>query len=118
MKIALVDGNRLEARPGLSGKCPYCQSAMIAKCGERRVWHWAHRGVLKCDHWWENETEWHRNWKNNFPVEWQEVIHTAENGEKHIADVKTASGRIVEFQHSHLEPVERRSREAFYEPML
>ena len=118
MKFALVDEHRLEARPGLSGKCPNCSSAMVAKCGSLRRWHWAHRGVLQCDHWWENETEWHRNWKNMFPTDWQEVIHRAENGDKHIADVKTAHGLVIEFQHSHLNPKERRSREAFYRSMI
>ena len=53
------------------------------------MWHWAHRGSRFCDPWWENETEWHRSWKGQFPVNWQEVVHQAETGEKHIADVKT-----------------------------
>jgi competence CoiA-like predicted nuclease len=114
MRFALVEGRRLEAERSLSGKCPSCGSTMVPKCGERRVRHWAHRGVLQCDHWWENETPWHRNWKNKFPAEWQEIIHQAENGEKHIADVKTTHGRVIEFQHSYLTIDERRSREAFY----
>lgn len=118
MKFSLVEGRRLEAQPGLSGNCPCCGSHMVAKCGERRVWHWAHREVLRCDHWKENETEWHRNWKNKFPAEWQEIISRAENGERHIADVKTTCGRVIEFQHSYLEPKERRSREAFYGSMF
>lgn len=118
MRLALVDGSRREAEPGLSGKCPACGSVMIPKCGECRVPHWAHRGERHCDHWWEPKTEWHRAWQNRFPEEWQEVPHCAENGERHIADVKTAQGRIVEFQHSHLKPDERRSREAFYKPMI
>ncbi len=117
MKIALVDGQRREAEPGLSGSCPGCGSLMIPKCGERRVRHWAHRGQHHCDHWWEPETQWHRDWKNRFPSEWQEVFHRAESGEKHIADVKTAHGCVIEFQHSFLKPEERRSREAFYRPM-
>jgi hypothetical protein len=74
-------------------------------------------GLRHCDHWWEPETEWHRNAKNNFPVEWQEIVHRAENGEKHIADVKTDKGYVIEFQYSDLKPEERRSREAFYGPM-
>ena len=114
MKFALIDGHRREAQPGLSGECPGCGGAMLAKCGNIRVWHWAHRSRRRCDHWWENETEWHRNWKNQFPVEWQEVVQKAEDGEKHIADVKTDQGWVIEFQHSHLGPGERRSREAYY----
>ncbi|MBM3528330.1 MAG: hypothetical protein FJX62_09570 [Alphaproteobacteria bacterium] len=118
MKFANVEGSRREAEPGLSGVCPICSAAMLAKCGEHRVWHWAHRGIRQCDHWWEPETSWHRNWKNQFPSDWQEVVHRAENGEKHVADVKTVHGRVVEFQRSYLKPEERRSREVFYGSMV
>jgi hypothetical protein len=82
------------------------------------VWHWSHYRKADCDHWWENETPWHRDWKNRFPVDWQEVIHYADNGEKHIADVKTPNGSILEFQHSRISPDERRSREAFYKNLI
>lgn len=71
-----------------------------------------------CDRWWENETAWHRSWKGHFPVAWQEVVHPAEDGEVHIADVKTDQGWVLEFQHSHLNPVERRSREEFYPKLI
>ena len=91
---------------------------MIAKCGDQRVWHWAHRGVRVCDPWWEPETEWHRAWKNEFPADWQEAIHFAQTGEKHVADVKTQSGMVIEFQHSFLKTEERMSREAFYRKMV
>ena len=91
---------------------------MIAKCGDHRVWHWAHRGVRVCDPWWESETEWHRTWKNQFPIHWQEVVHTAQDGEKHVADVKTSTGMVIEFQHSFLDAGERTSREAFYRRMV
>lgn len=118
MKTALVDGQRREAEPSLSGLCPGCGSLMIPKCGERRIPHWAHRGERHCDHWWEPETDWHRGWKNNFPDDWQEIFHRAGNGEKHIADIKTAHGCVIEFQNSPIKPEERRAREAFYSPMV
>jgi competence protein CoiA len=118
MKFALVDGEPQEARRGLAGFCRGCGSPMIAKCGEVRVEHWGHAGRRNCDPWWENETEWHRAWKNRFPAEWQEVIHTAPDGERHIADVKTSQGWVLEFQRSHLDPEERRSREAFYARLI
>jgi hypothetical protein len=92
MKFALVDGQRHEALPNLSGKCPNCDQPMIAKCGEVRMSHWAHQRRVSCDTWWENETEWHRNWKGQFPAIWQEFVHRAENGEKHIADVRPIKG--------------------------
>jgi hypothetical protein len=118
MKFALVNGQRQEAQPQLSGKCPGCGSPMIAKCGDVRRPHWAHKGKRFCDPWWENETDWHRAWKELFPRDWQEVVHYAENGEKHIADVKTDHDWIIEFQHSRIKPDERRSRDAFYKKLV
>jgi hypothetical protein len=91
---------------------------MVAKCGKERIWHWAHLGRRTCDLWWENETEWHRAWKGQFSVDWQEVVLPAKSGEKHIADVKTDQGWVLEFQHSYLNPEERRAREAFYRKLV
>src|SRR5262245_54044994 len=118
MRFALVGGQRQEAQPGHLGKCRACDHPMIAKCGEHRVWHWAHKGRRLCDPWWENETEWHRAWKDQFPADWQEIVHHAENGERHIADVKTHDGWVIEFQHSNIRPDERRSRESFYHSLI
>jgi competence protein CoiA len=119
MKLAVVEGEqRREAQPTLSATCPVCGDAMIAKCGQLRVWHWAHRGTRTCDHWWEPETEWHRAWKNLFPEGCQEIIQTSKDGEKHIADVKTEHGVVLEFQHSSLGRDERESREIFYQNMV
>jgi competence protein CoiA len=91
---------------------------MVAKCGERKAWHWAHKGPRDCDSWWENETEWHRNWKDQFPENWQEIVQYAEDGERHIADVKTDDGWVIEIQHSKIAPDERRSREDFYPKLV
>lgn len=118
MKFALVNGQRQEAQPNLSGTCPTHGHPMVAKCGERRAWHWAHQGSHPCDPWWENETEWHRAWKGQFPVSWQEFLHQAESGDKHIADVRTDHGWAIEFQHSPINPEERRSRDAFYRKLV
>ncbi len=118
MKFALVNGEKTEATKGVKGYCPCCDAELIAKCGEVKIHHWAHKGCRNCDPWWENETEWHRSWKDNFPKDWQEEVHTAGNGEKHIADVKTEAGWALEFQHSPLKPEERRSRNAFYSKIV
>jgi len=119
MKYASVNGERREAEPKLlGGTCPNCDREMIAKCGPTRMWHWSHKGKLECDHWWEPETEWHRNWKGLFPKEWQEIIHKAEDGERHIADVKNSNGIVLELQHSRIDPAERLSRERFYGRMV
>ena len=118
MKFADIECQRREAQGGLSATCPSCGAAVIAKCGDHRVWHWAHRGVRVCDPWWEPETEWHRAWKNEFPAVWQEAIQFAQTGEKHVADVKTQSGMVIEFQHSFLKAEERAARESFYRKMV
>ena len=118
MKYALHNNNRIEPSPKAKATCPCCGSHVVAKCGTKKVWHWAHKSKQMCDHWWENETPWHRDWKNCFPEEWQEVVHFAEDGEKHIADVKTPSGLVIEFQHSAIKPDEIKSREKFYKHMI
>ena len=55
-------------------------------------------------------------------IRWLTVAVTCagsiENGEKHIADVKTDQGWVLEFQHSHLDPDERRARDAFYPKLV
>ena len=118
MKFALVNEQRQEAQPSLLGNCLACGHPMVAKCGEVRIWHWAHKGNLTCDPWWENETEWHRAWKGHFPVDWQEIVQQDKNGEKHIADVKTDRGWVIEFQHSYIKPEERQSRDNFYSKLV
>ena len=118
MRLAHVDGERREAKPGLAGTCPGCEGVVVAHCGSEKIWHWKHKSRRRCDPWWENETQWHRDWKNQFPEDWQETVHFDDNGEKHIADVKTERGWVLEFQHSRLEPEERQSRNAFYCPKL
>jgi competence protein CoiA len=118
MRFALAEGVRSEARPKQHGCCPLCGPEMIPKCGRVKVWHWAHKGRLECDPWYE-ETEWHRLWKNRFPLEWQEQIaYDPESGEKHIADVRTPSDLVIEFQHSVISPQEVAAREAFYKKMI
>lgn len=114
MKFSLVNGERREAEKGLAGICIGCGLPTIPKCGPIKVRHWAHKSKSECDHWWENETEWHRAWKNNFPGECQEFRQKADDGEWHIADVKTKQGHFLEFQHSFLNPEERLARNNFY----
>ncbi|HEC32902.1 MAG TPA: hypothetical protein ENI63_01420 [Candidatus Kaiserbacteria bacterium] len=118
MKFALIDGEKEEATKGATALCQFCGLELIAKCGEIKIHHWAHKSKRNCDPWWENEGEWHRAWKNEFPTEWQEIIHHDENGQKHIADVKTQSGWTLEFQHSFLKHEERQSRNYFYKKLV
>ena len=75
MRLALVDEVRAEPAPNLLGKCCLCGDDMIAKCGQYVRWHWAHKAKITCDPWQESETDWHRYWKDAFPVDCQEVVH-------------------------------------------
>lgn len=119
MRFALIDNKRVLAAPTLRALCPGCFQPVTAKCGSKRIWHWAHRSEMICDRWWESETQWHRDWKSKFPHDWQEIIHhDAQSGEKHIADVKTNHGLVIEFQHSRLKLEERAAREQFYKNMF
>lgn len=119
MRFALVNDERVEAAPKLEGLCLGCLQPVIPKCGTRRIWHWAHRAKRVCDKWWEPETAWHRTWKNQFPKEWQESIqHDAQTGEKHIADVCSEHGIVIEFQYSAINPQEQAAREKFYGNMV
>ena len=118
MKYAIVNNKKVEATKDAKGICPSCGSDLIAKCGALKVNHWSHKGNRNCDPWWENETEWHRSWKGNFLKEWQEVVHFDKSGEKHIADVKTQSGWVLEFQHSFINSEERQSRNSFYHKLV
>ena len=119
MRFAIVNEHKSEALPKLKGFCPHCSAEMIARCGRVKVWYWAHKTIEVCDPWWESETEWHRDWKGHFPVEWQEVTHIDPiTGEKHIADVKNPHGLVIEFQHSPIKYEERCSREEFYGKMV
>ena len=119
MKFALRNGEKIEAKKGVNDAiCPICKALVIPKCGEVKIHHWAHKKKIECDHWWENETEWHRDWKNHFPADWQEIVHISDDNEKHIADIKTPSGLVVEFQHSPIETEEIISRNNFYKNIV
>lgn len=119
MKFAVVAGNRSEPTPKTKGICAGCSGETIAKCGSHVVWHWAHKSRIHCDRWWESETEWHRRWKDRFPLGWQEVVQADElTHERHIADVRTAGGLVIEFQRSSIDMNEVRAREAFYKKMI
>ena len=97
------------ARSGERGTCPLCANAVLGKCGTLVQWHWAHEALIDCDPWGEPETEWHRTWKERFPAKRREIIIGS-----HRADVVTARGWILEFQHSPLSVAEIAEREREY----
>ena len=118
MQYALVDGKKSEARKGVGGTCEICGSQMVPKCGPRVMHHWAHSSRRDCDPWWENETPWHREWKELFPEDCREVSHVDAKGEIHRADIKTPTGIVIEVQHSTMSEGERESRELFYQNLI
>ena len=118
MKFALTESKRVEATPGAVGFCPGCGAELVARCGSKKIWHWAHKGKRHCDDWWEPETDWHRSWKSYFPTDWQEICSRDKAGELHIADVKVPKGLVVEVQHSAIKLEEARKRTLFHAPMI
>jgi competence protein CoiA len=119
MRYAFVDKVRVEPSKGLRGTCPCCGTEVVAKCGDFKLHHWAHKSLEGCDPWWENESEWHRAWKLCFPEEWQEQVFPGfDPGERHIADVVAAQGVVLEFQSYSISPEEMKARERFYDSMI
>ena len=102
--------------PGETGQratCPGCDGVVISKCGEINTNHWAHESGIDCDSFiHENESQWHIDWKNQFPDKNQEVRIGP-----HRADVKY-NGIVVEFQSSGISSVEIYDREFYYGKMI
>jgi competence protein CoiA len=119
VQYAIVNSVREVPSPGAVGACSACGARTVAKCGPKVVWHWAHAGKKHCDPWWENETQWHKDWKALFPEECREVVRFDQStGEKHVADVLTKRGLVIELQNSPMPLAELQSREAFYKRMI
>jgi len=115
----LTNSEKIQAEKGKIGYCLLCKNKLLSKCGEINVWHWAHESdnEKKCDSWYESETEWHLNWKTKFSKDNCEVIIENENI-KHIADIQTNNGTIIEIQHSTISSKVIKERENFYKKMV
>jgi hypothetical protein len=113
MLFANFNGQRVEAKPNTTAKCPLCEQTVFSKCGEIIVWHWAHHKVTSCDSWYEPETAWHKNWKLVFGKEHCE-IGMSKNGVRHIADIQTQENVVIELQNSPIQKPTIRERETFY----
>jgi competence protein CoiA len=61
MLMAYSNGQYVKATPHIQAECPHCHEHVIPKCGEIKIWHWAHKA--KCIYHTEPETEWHLQWK-------------------------------------------------------
>lgn len=117
MQYGYVNGLRMLAAKGLKGACNGCGTKLIAKCGDIKIHHWAHASKKECDPWWENETEWHREWKDLFPETYREVV-IRNSTEFHRADIRTGNGLVIEFQNSQLSLEQMKSREEFYKKLI
>jgi len=118
VKYAYVDNIKQLPFKGGLGACSCCGSETVAKCGNFKVHHWAHKSRNHCDPWWENEGEWHRKWKNYFPKESQEItFKNSETNERHIADI-FINQTIIEVQSYSIKEDEARIRESFYNNMI
>ncbi|MCD8408600.1 hypothetical protein LNI96_11790 [Tenacibaculum dicentrarchi] len=120
MKFAILNNERIEAKPNLIAECICCGEKVRSYCGKIIIHHWKHINLSKCDNWHESETEWHREWKNKFKKENQEVImYDSKNREKHIADIHLKNINVtIEFQHSPIEINEIKARESFYSKLI
>ncbi len=110
---ALENNKKILATPKQKAECPICNSEVIAKCGRIKVWHWSHKSNLDCDDWYEPESEWHKNWKDEFPKECQEFTMG-----KHRADIRTKGRWIIELQNSSISSEEIQEREQYYKKMV
>jgi|GEM_PF-751246 len=113
MLYAIRDNEKIEPSPRAKGLCPYCERIVRARCGEIYTWHWAHTKAESCEGWWEPESEWHRQWKKLFPKDNVEVV-IVKNGIKHIADILTDGGVVIELQNSSIQSTVIKRRESFY----
>lgn len=110
---ALNENEKVRAIPNIKAVCPICKGQVIPKCGRIKIWHWAHQNNFECDSWSEPESEWHINWKNEFPKEQQEFTMGA-----HRADIRTSDRWIIELQNSSISPEEIIERENYYKRMI
>ena len=109
---ATQGGSRVLPTPGAQARCPACRKPVYARCGRVKVWHWAHRGDIDCAHNSKGETFWHASWKLRVPPKAREVPRGG-----HRADIIGRFGRVVELQHSRIDPRVAREREECYGDM-
>ena len=112
------EGNRIHINYALRGQeyvCPCCEEKVVLKKGNIRKYHYAHHSGSMCrDGWHYDMSDWHQEWQNKFPSQYQEIVKEL-NGKKHRADVLIEDKKIVfEFQHSALSSDEFYDRNIFY----
>ena len=82
--------------------CECCGGPLVAKRGEIKIHHFAHRNECDChsdDY--APMSEWHKSWQEKFPIECREVWSP---DKRHRADILIEELKLViEFQHSHID---------------
>jgi len=91
---------RIRARPGLYAVCPGCQKDVIPRCGDFKIWHWAHKaGICKYDS--EPYTAWHLEWQEKALNAGMEIEKIFDPSQRYRADIYDPKKNIVtEVQHS------------------
>jgi hypothetical protein len=115
-----VNSDGLKLTPsaeGLDAFCPCCGEPVIAKLGDIRVHHWAHKSNSDCDTFSEGETEWHKTWKSFSYIDNTEVV-IEKDGKRHRADAVGRDGIVIEYQHSPISSKDVLARESFYGKMV
>lgn len=123
MRFAFYKNRKSEPEfSGQKGVCLDCGLCVVAKCGKINQWHWAHfvnnLDGKRCHYleYSQNESQWHLDWKYEFPEKYNEV-KIVKNGITKIADIY-CNGKVVEFQKSDISEDEVCLRENHYEKLI
>lgn len=113
-----IDTDKKKVRPqeakGIA-KDPFSGYPVVSKVKETTsMWIAADAPI---DGWMLPDTEWSMQWRLKFPRELVEVIVDNQQEGKHIADVYTADGMVLKFQHRFLDIKKMRERERFFGKM-
>lgn len=105
--------------------CEECNSKLVAKKGNYRKHHFAHKIDEKSNAYQKacanknskeyEMSEWHKNYQNRFPLEIQEYVLKNDKGEMCRADVYLEKIKtVIEFQHSFISNKDFERRNKFY----
>jgi competence protein CoiA len=103
---------KIIAKKGKKGICSGCNERVIAKCGEIKMWHWAHKPDSECSYSTAPETYWHRHWKTLFPSKDVEVVLGSKRADIYFNNL------VIELQNSNISVDEIKIREMHYKNMV
>lgn len=107
---------KIKPTKDIDAYCEICTSPLIAKMGQFRIHHWAHKSTSDCPAI-KPEGEWHRWWKSMLPKKNVECV-VNKNGQIKIADILLSHGKVVELQNSPISIDEIKLRESHYDDMF